>query len=281
MRRLLLCASIAVVLFAPAPALAQRTTATVRGTIRDPRRPSCPASPSPPPTRTPGSCRSTMTNDSGVYRSPTCPSAATGSRQSWRVSRGESRTNVVLRVADEYSIDFKLAAGDITEVVTVVASATPVQLLGGDVSGVDHGRAGARAAAQRPQLPAARDADAGRQRAGLPQRQGQGAARRLGPLGQRRRRHRQHVDGRRRQQQRRRLEPHDPGLSLARSHRGVQDPAQQLRPGIRRRRRRADQHRDPRRHQPVPRSGRSTRAATTRSTPRTISSRRPTSPRKS
>ncbi len=43
---------------------------------------------------------------------------------------------------------------------------------------------------------------------------------------------------RRRQQQRRRLQPHHPGLPLGRLDRGVQDPPQQLRPRVRRRQRR-------------------------------------------
>ena len=42
----------------------------------------------------------------------------------------------MLRVADEFSIDFELAAGNVTETVNVDASSTPVRVLGGDVSGV-------------------------------------------------------------------------------------------------------------------------------------------------
>ena len=42
----------------------------------------------------------------------------------------------MLRVADEFSIDFELSAGDVKETVNVEASATPVRVLGGDVSGV-------------------------------------------------------------------------------------------------------------------------------------------------
>ena len=47
-----------------------------------------------------------------------------------------SRTNIVLRVAEDFSIDFDLSAGDVSETITVEASATPVRVLGGDVSGV-------------------------------------------------------------------------------------------------------------------------------------------------
>ena len=44
---------------------------------------------------------------------------------------------------------------------------------------------------------------------------------------------REPVDRGRREQQRRRLEPHDPGLPVGRRDRGVQDPPQQLRRGVR------------------------------------------------
>ena len=42
----------------------------------------------------------------------------------------------MLRVADEFAVDFELSAGDFTETVTVEASSTPVRVLGGEVSGV-------------------------------------------------------------------------------------------------------------------------------------------------
>ena len=139
--------------------------------------------------------------------------------------------------------------------------------------GRHHRRAGARAAVERPQLPAARDADAGRQRAGLPERQGQRAARRIRSLGQRQRRHREPVDRRRRQQQRRRVEPHHPRVPVARGDPGIQDPAQQLRPRVRRRRRRADQHRHARRHELFRRLGVLLRPQRRPERQRTISSR--------
>jgi outer membrane receptor for ferrienterochelin and colicin len=52
----------------------------------------------------------------------------------------QTRTGVRLRVADDYRIDFVLEPGDVTEVVTVAATSTPVKVLGGDVSGVITGQ---------------------------------------------------------------------------------------------------------------------------------------------
>ena len=281
MRRLVLCASIAVVLFAagdgfsrnapPQPSAAPSAT---------PRRPSCPASPSLPPTKTPASCAPVSPTTPASTRLPTCRSAVTESRQSSPVSRRprEPTSSCASRMSSRSTSSSRRAT---SPTPSTSSPRRPLSDAGRRRLGRDHGRAGARAAAERPQLPPARDADAWRQCAGLPERQGQGAARRLRPLGQRQRRHGQPLDRRRRQQQRRRLEPHDPRLPVARSHLRVQDPAQQLRPRVRRRRRRADQHRHAVAARTVSRDRRSTQVAATRSTPRTTSWRRPTSRRTS
>ena len=209
------------------------------------------------------SARSSAMNR-GHSRFPISPSAGTKIDAELSGFKKASRTNVVLRVAEDFSVDFELAAGDVKETVNVEASATPVRDARRRRLRRHHRRAGARAAAERPQLPAARDVDAGRERARLPERQGQGTPRRIGPLGQRQRRHRESLVGRRREQQRRRLEPHDSGVPVARGDPGVQDSPQQLRSRVRRRRRRADQHRYSGRHESLQRNAHSTRAAATR-----------------
>ena len=80
--------------------------------------------------------RSVVTNDAGVYSVADLPIGRYRVEAELPSFKKASRTNVVLRVADEFSIDFELAAGDVTDTVNVVASATPVRMLGGDVSGV-------------------------------------------------------------------------------------------------------------------------------------------------
>ena len=80
--------------------------------------------------------RSTVSNNSGVYSLSDLPIGRYRVEAELAGFKKASRSNVVLRVADEFSIDFELDAGDITDTVNVDASATPVRVLGGDVSGV-------------------------------------------------------------------------------------------------------------------------------------------------
>ena len=94
---------------------------------------------------------------------------------------------VVLNVAERAHMDVQLNAGAVAEQITVdaVPSGRDDRRRGGRPG---HRRAGAGAAAQRPQLHPAHPAHARRQRAGQLRHQEQGADDRLRPLGQRRRR---------------------------------------------------------------------------------------------
>lgn len=137
MRRLLLSASMALVLFfLPALAHAQRTTASVRGTVRDATQGILPGVTITATNEDTGLVRSTVSNDAGVYTIADLPIGRYRVEAELQSFKKAVRSNVVLRVADEFSIDFELATGNITDTVDVVASATPVRLLGGDVSGV-------------------------------------------------------------------------------------------------------------------------------------------------
>ena len=248
----------------PSLALAQRTTATVRGTVRDATQGLLPGVTVTATNEDTGLVRSVVSNESGVIlgsRSPHRP--LQDRRRVVRLQEGlahERRAPRGGRLLDRLRARRRRRQRN-------------RQRRGVGNSGQDprrrrlrrhHRRAGARAAAERTQLPAARDVDAGRERARLPERQRQGTARRIGPLGQRQRRHRESLVGRRREQQRRRLEPHDSGVPVARGDPGVQDSPQQLRSRVRRRRRRADQHRHAGRHESLQRNAHSTRAAATR-----------------
>src|SRR5207249_3772025 len=70
------------------------------------------------------------------------------------------RTGIVLDVADVRAQDVQLEAGALSETVTVQSPAVAIQTIGGKGGPRDR-RAGPGAPAQRSQLPAARDADAG------------------------------------------------------------------------------------------------------------------------
>ncbi len=80
--------------------------------------------------------RSVVTNESACTLRPTCPSAATRSRPSSPVSRRRHARAWCSAWRTNSRIDFELSAGNVTDTVNVVASATPVRVLGGDVSGV-------------------------------------------------------------------------------------------------------------------------------------------------
>ena len=136
MRRLALVASITLALLAPAPASAQRTTASIRGTVRDATQAVLPGVTVTATNEDTGLVRSVVTNESGVYSAADLPIGRYKVEAELPSFKKASRTGVVLRVADEFSIDFELSAGNVTDTVNVVASATPVRVLGGDVSGV-------------------------------------------------------------------------------------------------------------------------------------------------
>src|SRR5262245_18841968 len=123
-------------LMLPSVALAQRTSATVRGTVRDTTQGLLPGVTVTATNEDTGLVRSVVTNDSGAYSVPDLPIGRYKIDAELSGFKKTSRTNVVLRVAEDFSIDFELATGDIKETVNVEASSTPVRVLGGDVSGV-------------------------------------------------------------------------------------------------------------------------------------------------
>ena len=136
MRKVVLSAALGFVLLLPATLLAQRTTASIRGTVRDATQAVLPGVTVTATNEDTGLVRSVVTNEAGIYSVAELPIGRYRVEAELPSFKKASRTNVVLRVADEFSIDFELAAGDVKDTVNVVASATPVRVLGGDVSGV-------------------------------------------------------------------------------------------------------------------------------------------------
>jgi hypothetical protein len=127
----------ALLLLLPATsAYSQRSNATVRGTVRDSTQAVLPGATVTVTNEETGLTRSTVTNSAGVYSVSELPVGRYKVAAELSGFKTSSRTAVFLRVADEYAIDFELAAGDVSEVVNVEASSTPVKVLGGDVSGV-------------------------------------------------------------------------------------------------------------------------------------------------
>lgn len=124
------------VLFSAGSALAQRSTATLRGTITDATQSILPGVTITATNAETGLVRTTVTNESGIYFIPELPVGRYTVSAELAGFKVASRTGVTLRVADEFSLDLTLQPGDVKEVITVEASSTPVRLVGGDVSGV-------------------------------------------------------------------------------------------------------------------------------------------------
>src|SRR5690349_17493041 len=119
-----------------APALAQRSTGTIRGTVRDATQSVLPGVTVTVTNQDTGLVRNVVTNASGVYSASELPVGrykVTAELQGFKTG---SRTDVTLRVADDLAVDFELATGTLSEVVNVQGASTIVKTIGGDVSGV-------------------------------------------------------------------------------------------------------------------------------------------------
>src|SRR5436190_318430 len=123
-----------------APAFAQRTTASVRGTVTDPSKAVVPGATVTVTNRDTGLTRTTTTNAEGVYSVSELPVGRYTVSVELQGFKTATRTDIVLNVADDLKIDFELSAGALSETVSVSAESTPVKTLGGDVSGVITGQ---------------------------------------------------------------------------------------------------------------------------------------------
>jgi hypothetical protein len=139
MRRILLLVGSFLVVSAAA-ADAQRTTATIRGTVRDASQAVVPGATVTAANPDTGLTRTSVTNAEGTYSVPDLPVGRYNVTVELSGFKTATRTGVPLRVADDFLIDFVLEAGALSEVISVEASSTPVKLLGGDVSGVVTGQ---------------------------------------------------------------------------------------------------------------------------------------------
>ena len=133
---LLLTVPFVLVMLLSSSADAQRTNASIRGTISDASGAVMPGASVTVSNEETGLTRTTVTNSDGIYAVGQLPVGRYKVDVEMNGFKTATRTGVLLRVADDYSIDFQLETGAITETVTVEASSTPVRVLGGDVSGV-------------------------------------------------------------------------------------------------------------------------------------------------
>jgi hypothetical protein len=135
---LALCA-VAALLHA-APALAQRTTATIRGTVTDQSKAVVPGATVTVTGQSLSLSRTTTTTADGVYAFTDLPVDKYTIKVELPGFKTATRTDIVLNVADDRAIDLVLAPGGVNEEVRVVAESTPVKTVGGDVSGVITGQ---------------------------------------------------------------------------------------------------------------------------------------------
>src|SRR5437867_4146176 len=108
-----------IALLLSASAYAQRTTATVRGTVRDSTQAVLPGATVTVVNTDTGLTRATVTNNVGAYSVGELPIGRYKISAELQGFKTATRTDVILRVADDLGLDFELAAGQVSEVVTV------------------------------------------------------------------------------------------------------------------------------------------------------------------
>jgi hypothetical protein len=137
-QRLFLIGSI-VALALALPAYAQRSSASLRGTVSDPTGAVVAGAEVTVTGEDTGLSRKGATNASGVYSFTDLPVGSYRLQVESPGFQAAIRSKVVLNVADTRAIDVQLVTGAVSEQVTVEAPAVAVQTIGGDVSGLING----------------------------------------------------------------------------------------------------------------------------------------------
>jgi len=133
-KRLSLAASFLLLL--AVPAMAQRTTATIRGVVSDPTNAVVSGAKVTIKNEDTGLTRSGNTNASGIYTFQDLPVGSYRLDVEYPGFKIESRSKIILNVADNKSLDVQLTTGNVTETVNVETPAVSVQTSGGEVAGL-------------------------------------------------------------------------------------------------------------------------------------------------
>lgn len=118
------------------PALAQRSSGTIRGTVTDPSSSIVPGATVTVRNEGTGLTRTTVTNADGLYAFTELPVGSYQIEVALSGFKTASRTNIVLNVADDRAVNVQLDTGGVSETVTVESPALSTKTIGGDVSGI-------------------------------------------------------------------------------------------------------------------------------------------------
>jgi hypothetical protein len=124
------------VLLAAVPCFAQRSTATIRGTVTDPTKAVIEGSKVTATNVVTGFSRTVTTNSAGIYiltELPVGTYTVTAEAQGFKTL---TKTGMEVNVGDVRVSNFQLETGTIAETVSVVANTLAVKTVGGEVSGL-------------------------------------------------------------------------------------------------------------------------------------------------
>ena len=122
------------------PAWAQRTSASIRGTVTDQSKAVVPGATVTVTGQDTGFTRNAVTDRDGAYILTDLPVGRYRVQVELQGFKISTRTDIALNVAEDRAIDFVLVPGALNETISVVAESTPVKTVGGDVSGVITGQ---------------------------------------------------------------------------------------------------------------------------------------------
>jgi hypothetical protein len=131
---------IAALLAAAAPVFAQRSTATIRGTVTDQTGGVMPGVNVTAKNEVTGFTRSVVTNADGIYVLPELPVGSYSVTAEITGFKPVTKTKMELNVADVRVSDFKLETGALTEVISVEANTLAIKTVGGEVAGLVTGQ---------------------------------------------------------------------------------------------------------------------------------------------
>jgi len=136
-RRLLLVVPLLLVAM---PCFAQRTTATLRGTVLDPTGGVIPGATVTAKNLVTGFTRTVTTNTDGIYVFSELPVGTYTASAELSGFKTLTKSGIELNVADVRVSDFRLETGAISEVVNVVADTLVIKTSGGEVAGLVTGQ---------------------------------------------------------------------------------------------------------------------------------------------